>query len=374
MTDTVSIQPVFSKKDLNLFIQFPYTLNINNRNWVPPLLLSQKELLNENHLFWKRNPHRFFLAFKEGRCVGRIAAFVNRDHNAYHKTNEGCFGFLEAENDSTIFSQLFSAAEAFLLDHQCTEIIGPLNPSLHYELGVLVAGFTSPSYFMLTYNYDYYNELIKLCGYSGLKDFYSYKLEKSQYLPTEKMKRVSAFLHQKYKVHIREADIKHFKEELHIFHSIYNDAFVSHWGFTPMEKEEFFLLAKDLKAIIDPRMILVAEVNDEPVAFLLCVPNLNETLHKIKNGRLFPWGIFKLLMGRKKIKSIRVITAAVKCSHKHLGLGALLYPEIMKRGAEFNYDEGELSWVAEDNTMMNQVANDIGAVPYKTYRLFSKTL
>nr|WP_294905743.1 GNAT family N-acetyltransferase [uncultured Lacibacter sp.] len=372
MINTVSIQPVSCKKDLNLFIQFPYGLNKNNRNWVPPLLLSQKELLNEKHLFWQRNPHRFFLAFKEGRCVGRIAAFINREHNAYHQTKECCFGFLEAENDSTIFSQLFSAAEAFAQEQHCTKITGPLNPSLHYELGVLVAGFTTVPYFMLTYNYDYYDEQIKKCGYSGLKDFYSYKLERSQYLPTEKMKRVSHFLHQKYKVHIRQADIQHFKEELDIFHSLYNDAFVSHWGFTPMGKEEFFLLAKDLKAIIDPRMILVAEVNDEPVAFLLCVPNLNEILHKIKNGRLFPWGIFKLLQGRKKITSIRVITAAVKCTHKHLGLGALLYPEIMKRGAELNYQEGELSWVAEDNTMMNRIATDLGAVAYKTYRLYHK--
>ena len=374
MTSTVSIQPVSCKKDLNLFIQFPYALNKNNGNWVPPLLLSQKELLTEKHLFWQRNPHRFFLAFKEGRCVGRIAAFVNLEHNAHHQINQGCFGFLEAENDSDIFSQLFSAAEAFIQQNNCTEIIGPLNPSLHYELGVLVTGFTTPSYFMLTYNYSYYDEQIKLSGYSVLKDFYSYKLERRQYRPTEKMKRVSAFLHQKYKVHIRQANLKLFKEELNIFHSLYNNAFVSHWGFTPMEKEEFFLLAKDLKAIIDPRMILIAEINDEPVAFLLCVPNLNETLQKIKNGRLFPWGIFKFLLGRKKIKSIRVITAAVKCSHKHLGLGALLYPEIMKRGAEFNYDEGELSWVAEDNDMMKQVANDLGAVPYKTYRLYSKTL
>lgn len=374
MTNTVSIQPVLSKKDLNLFIQFPYQLNINNRNWVPPLLLSQKELLNEKHLFWKRNPHRFFLAFKDGRCVGRIAVFINLEHNTYHQVNECCFGFLEAENDNNIFSQLFSAAEAFAQQQLCTKIVGPLNPSLHYELGVLVAGFTNAPYFMLTYNNDYYDEQIKRCGYAGLKDFYSYKLERSQYLPTEKMNRVSNFLRQKYKVRIREADIKHFKEELNIFHAIYNDAFVSHWGFTPMEKEEFFLLAKDLKTIIDPRMILVAEVNDEPVAFLLCVPNLNEILPEIKNGRLFPFGIFKLLLGRKKIRSIRVITAAVKCSHKHLGLGALLYPEIMKRGAELNYHEGELSWVAEDNTMMNHVANDLGAVAYKTYRLYSKTV
>ena len=101
------------KEDLKTFILFPYLLNKNNSNWVPPLLLTQKQLFNKKHLFWKRNPHQFFLAYKDGRCVGRITAFVNQEHNAFHYLKEACFGFLEAENDIQIFRELLITAENF---------------------------------------------------------------------------------------------------------------------------------------------------------------------------------------------------------------------------------------------------------------------
>jgi hypothetical protein len=370
----ITIKPVITNHDFKTFLLFPYLLNKNNENWVPPLLMSQKQLLNNRHLFWQRNPYKFFLTFKEGRCTGRIAAFVNKEHNEYHKTMEGCFGFLEAENDINIFNQLLLSAEEFVRQNYCTEIIGPLNPSLHYELGVLTKGFEYPPYFMLTHNFKYYDEQIQLAGYQKLKDFYSYKMDSSGWVPTEKMKRVSEFLRQRYAIQVRQADRKFFDRELEIFFRLYNDAFTGHWGFTPLAKEEFGLLAKDLKTIIDPQMVLIAEINQEPVAFLLCLPNLNEVLIKIKNGRLFPTGLFKLLFGKKRIHSVRVITAAVKKSHEHLGLGALLYPELMKRGLQLGYRQCELSWVAEDNAMMIRIAEKLNALPYKTYRLYSKRL
>lgn len=374
MKDTVSIQNVVTKGDLDEFIHFPYLLNKNNLKWVPPLLSTQKQLFNNKHLFWKRNPHQFFLAFKNNKCVGRISAFVNLEHNSFHNTRQACFGFIEAENDTQIFRQLLIAAENFAWQNNCTEIIGPLNPSLHYELGVLTDGFETPPYFMLTHNFNYYDEQIKRCGYSKSKDFYAYRLSGLQYIPTEKMKRVAAFSKQRYKISIRGAEIKSFNKELDILYSIYNDAFICHWGFTPIQKDEFILLAKDMKSIIDQRMILIAEMNSEPIAFLLCVPNFNEVFIKIKNGKLFPTGIFKLFFLKRKIKSIRVITVAVKRKYQHLGVGALLYPEIMKRALQFNYPDGELSWVVEDNNMMNQVAKDLSGIPYKTYRVYGKKL
>ena len=166
--------------------------------------------------------------------------------------------------------------------------------------------------------------------------------------------------------------MKSFNKELDILYTIYNDAFIGHWGFTPIQKDEFTLLAKDMKSVIDPRLVLIAEMNEEPIAFLLCIPNFNEVFIKIKNGKLFPTGIFKFLSGKKKIKSARVITVAVKKKYQYLGVGALLYEEIMKRGLQLNYHECELSWVVEDNIIMNKVAQDLSANPYKTYRLYSK--
>lgn len=341
---------------------------------MPPLRISQKQLLTENHPFWQRNPHEFFLAWQNGECVGRIAAIINKEHNVYHHVNEGSFGFLEAKNEAVAFRQLLKAAENFCAQNGCANITGPLNPSLHYELGVLTTGFNSPPYFMLTHNASYYDARIKEAGYQKQKDFYSYLLDGTRYVPTQKMQRVSAFLKERYKITIRQAEQKAFEKEMAIFYSLYTDAFNGHWGFTPMAKDEFYLMAKEMKNIIDPRLILIAEREGEPIAFLLCLPNLNEVLIKIKNGRLFPFGLFRILAGRKKIKSARVVIAAVKKSQEHLGLGALLYPELMQRGLRYGYEQCELSWVVEDNVSMNRIANDLQAQPYKTYRLYHKTL
>jgi hypothetical protein len=370
----ITIQVVGNKTDLNTFIQFPYKLYNKCGSWVPPLLLSQKQLLDKHHLFWVRNPHCFFLALKEGRCVGRIAAFINKEHNEYHNSSQGFFGFLEAIEDPAVFNTLFKAAEEYISGYGCRTIIGPFNPSLHYELGVLTKGFDRPPYFMLTHNFDYYGKCILSSGYNGLKDFYSYKLDAKQFKPTPKMERVKSHLHKRYPLIIRNANLKEFDNELDIIYEIYNDAFVGHWGFTPIEKEEFRILAKDMKSIVDPKLVLIAELNMEPVAFLLCLPNFNEVFIKIKNGRLFPFGILKLLTGKNKIKTVRVITAAVKKKYQHLGIGAALYPEIMKRAIDGNYNTGELSWVVEDNYEMNRIANDLGAEAYKTYRIYSKEI
>ena len=370
----IEIKQVVNRNDLSRFIEFPYRLYRNEPTWVPPLRMTQQTLFNPNHLFWRKNPHRFFLAIKNGNPVGRIAAFINHEHNNFHKSQLGFFGFLESENDESIFALLLASAESFIKQNNCSEINGPFNPSLHYELGTLINGFEKPPYFMLTHNFNYYDPMIVRAGYSKLKDFYCYKFESSQYKPTEKMTRVNAYLKQKFNVRIRQGNKDSFDKELEIFYSIYNDAFSGHWGFTPIDKQEFIHLAKDLKAIVDTRFILIAEINKEPVAFVLCLPNLNEVLINIHNGKLFPWGIFKLWAGIPRIKTLRVITAAVKSSYDHLGLGALLYPELIKQALEHNFKESELSWIAEGNTKMISVAEDLGAVNYKTYRVYSKSL
>lgn len=370
----IQLVEVKTKQQLKTFIEFPYALYKNEPNWVPPLRLTQTQILNPNFLFWKKNPHQFFIAVKNNKCVGRIAAFVNKTHNDFLKRNDGFFGFLEAENDETIFEALINAATDFLKQHNCNKIIGPMNPDIHNELGILVNGFDSPPYFMLTHHYSYYNEMLAQRGLTKYEDFYSYKMDSSKYAPSAKMERVGKLLMHKYPLTIRTPNMKKFLQELEYFHEIYNDAFTDHWGFVPIPKDEFLLLAKDMKSIIDPRLVLILEFNKQPIGFLLTLPNANELFIKIKNGRLLPTGIFKILFGRKHIQTARVITAAVKKKYQHLGLGSLLYPELMKRGLAYGYKEAELSWVAEDNAIMNFIAKELCGEPYKTYRLYTKDI
>lgn len=373
-TDPIKIVEAKTSAQKKQFIHFPYRLYKGEKNWVPPLLITQKKLFTEKNIFWKKNPHCFFLALKNEKCVGRIAAFINRQHNNWFKVNDGFFGFLEAEDDQNIFDKLLVAAENFLKQFSCTQIIGPMNPDIHNELGVLADGFDSPPYFMLTHNHRYYDAQIKARGYSKLKDFYSYLLPISGYVPTPKMERVSAILQKRHNITIRNPEIKNFKQELAVLYEIYNDAFTDHWGFSPIHKDEFMELAKDLMSIVDTRIILIAEIRNEAVAFLLCLPNLNELLAKMRSGKLLPFNFIKILTRKKKIKSARVITVAVKKAYQHLGIGSLLYPEIMKRGIQCNYTTSELSWVAEDNHVMNQITAGLCADPYKTYRLYVKQL
>jgi hypothetical protein len=370
----VQIVPVQENADRLRFINLPYNLYRNEPNWVPPLRLIQKKLFASGHLFWEKNPHQFFIAIKNGRCAGRIAAFVNNHYNSYLQVSHGFFGFLEAENDAAVFQALFDAAVRFLKQQGCTQVIGPMNPDIHNELGILVQGFETPSYIMLTYHFPYYDRQIQAQGFSKLQNFYSYKMDASRYIASSKMERVSARLLQRHQISLRTPDIKNFEKELELFHSIYNDAFAGHWGFVPIPLDEFHLMAKDIKKLIDTRMVLIAEHDNQPVAFVLALPNINVLLRRIPDGRLFPFGIFKLLMNKNKIRSIRIITAAVRKKNQHWGVGAILFPELMKRGLAFRYEECELSWVAEDNKVMNAIAMQLAGAPYKTYRLYKKVI
>jgi hypothetical protein len=370
----IVVIPVQTRSEFNRFIEFPYQLYKHEPNWTPPLRITQKQLFGKQYVFWQKNPHRFFIALKNNRCVGRIAAFVNKAHNVFMQSSDGFFGFIEAENDGDVFAALIKASVDFLREQKCNTIIGPMNPDIHNELGILVKGFDTPPYIMLTYHYNYYDKFLKQQRLMKYKDFYAYQLLASQYVPSQKMERVAKLLMQKYLLHIRTPDMKKFVQELEHFHTIYNDAFSDHWGFVPIPKDEFLLLAKDMKHIIDPRLVLIVEYNNEPAGFLLTLPNINEILVNIRSGRLLPSGIFKILFGKKNIKTARVITAAVKKKYQHLGLGSLLYPELMKRGASYGYSEAELSWVVEDNAVMNTIAKELCGEPYKTYRLYASDI
>lgn len=361
-------------REQKLFITLPYVLNNNDSMWVPPLLVSQKEILSNNHPFWKKNVHRFFLAFQDGRCVGRIASFLDQDHEAHFKRRDGFFGFLEAIDDQTVFKMLLQKAEEFLQSQGCRTISGPLNPNIHHELGILTEGFEHPPFYMLTYNKRYYGGHIHACGYHPLKDFYSYKLHSDDFRLSEKMDRIKTMHQKKNNITIRTPNLNDFMKELKFFHDIYNNAFLGHWGFSPMSWEDFLFLGKDLKLILDKEIILIVEKDKVPIGFLLAIPNLNEVLIKIKNGRLFPFGIFKLLVLKKRIKSLRVVTVAIKHEYQHLGIGSILYPEIAHRAKLRGYKYTELSWVVDDNNQMNKIIKETGGVIYKQHRLYAKAI
>jgi hypothetical protein len=230
---------------------------------------------------------------------------------------------------------------------------------------------------MMPYNPPYYTELIEACGFLKAMDLYAYDIDNAYFVHPEKMSRVAERLKEKARIRVRTVNLKDFRNEVQIVRQVYNDAWSRNWGFVPVSEAEFDHLAKDLKQLVDPRVVLLAEqeLDDgtlQPVGFLLAVPDINVALKRVPDGRLFPFGLLKLLWHSRHIKEVRVITMGAVRSHQPLGLGAILLSEIHDRGPAAGYPSGEMSWVLENNVMMNRAAEMIGGRLSKTYRIYEK--
>jgi GNAT superfamily N-acetyltransferase len=303
-------------------------------------------------------------------------AILNHAHNEFHNERAGFFGFFEVENDVETSTALLDAARAWLRARGAEVIRGPVNPSTNYECALLVEGFDFDPAVMMTYNPPYYAELLETYGMKKAMDLYAYDIAESYFIHSNKLQRVAERLRQKSNIRVRAVNMKDFKNEVAIVRQVYNDAWSRNWGFVPVSEEEFDHLAKDLKQIVDPRVAMIAEQQNEdgakPVAFFLAVPDINCALKKL-NGRLLPFGLLKLLWHSRKLSSIRVITMGVVRELQSIGIGAVFLDEIYRRAPAAGYITGEMSWVLENNVMMNRASDLIGGRRSKTYRIYEMT-
>ncbi len=371
----VTIKPVENRKELMQFIKLVWKINANDPNWVPPLIMDRLKVLNKKkNPFFKHAEAEYFLAYRDGEVVGRIAAITNQMHNDFHKDNIGFFGFLEGVNDPRVFEALLETAKDWLREKGKDAMIGPMNPSTNDEIGFLIEGFDTPPFFMMTHNPPYYKEIMEKLKYEKAKDVYAYYIHKDTIIISDKLLRVTEGIRKKFKVKIRAVNLKDFDAELERIRYVYNNAWARNWGFVPMTPEEFDFIAADFKKIIDPRLVLIAEIEGKPVGFSLALPDYNKVFAKIKNGRLFPTGWLTFLRERKKIKSLRVITLGVVQELQRSGIGGLFYLETFQRGTKAGYVDAEMSWILEDNDLMNRAARLLGGDPYKIYRIYGTSL
>ncbi len=373
----VEVFAVRTKKERKQFIDFEWKINANTPNWVSPLRMERADMLNpKKNPFFQHAEAELFLAKKDGEIVGRIAAIKNDNHNRFHNDKAGFWGFFESINDQQVANALFQAAADWLKGKGLDSMLGPMNPSTNDECGLLIKGFDTPPYIMMTHNPDYYPALVEGFGQTKAKDLYAWLLSTEMALKniSEKMIRVAEKIKERHSITFRTANLKKLDQEVKLIKEIYNDAWSKNWGFVPFTDAEIDHLADQLKPIVDEDLLIIAEKGDEPIAFVLTIPNLNEILQKIPNGRLLPFGIFKLLFGMKKIKTVRVITLGVKRKYQHLGLGAIFYIETIQRADKKGYTWGELSWILEDNHPMNSAIQTFGSELYKTYRIYSYPL
>lgn len=375
MSNQLQIRAIHSSKEMMDFIKLPWKIYANDPNWVAPLIMDRKKFLNrEKNPFFKDNPTEFYLAYRDGEIVGRIAAIINHEHNKFHNDKMGFFGFLEAVNDQTVFEMLLNTVKGWLKERGCERMMGPMNPSTNDECGFLIDGFDTPPYFMMTHNLPYYPQIMEALGYQKAKDLYAYYIDQEIVKLGDRLQRIGDKIRKDFPIHIRCADLKNFRQELELIRSIYNDAWARNWGFVPMTPAEFDYVANDFKKIIDPGLVLIGEYKGEAVGFLLAMPDYNRIFKKIPSGRLFPFGLFTFLLNKRKIDSIRVITLGVKQKYLPLGLGALFYIEIVQRGIQLGYYSAEMSWVLEDNEAMNKGAKLLGGRIHKTYRVYETAL
>jgi GNAT superfamily N-acetyltransferase len=369
----ITITTVSSKKELMRFIKFPWKIYQSDSNWVPPLIMDRKNLLDKKrNPFYKHAEMDLFLAFKEGELVGRIAAITNDNHNRFHEDKMGFFGFYESINDNEVTKKLFDSVVSWLKDHGMTGMYGPMNPSTNDETGLLIKGFDKPPYIMMCHNPPYYQTLIEDYGLEKAKDLYAWYVDAVNDEVPERTLRIVEKLAARYGIKIRNIRLKELKKEVELVREVYNNAWSRNWGFVPLTDEEIDHAAVDLKQIADEEFILFGEKDGRVIGFSLTLPNINEILIKNPSGRLLPTGIFKLLTGIKKVKTMRTVMLGVIKEYQHAGLGALFYIETLHRAKRRGIVGGETSWVLEDNTPMNNAIESLGSKIYKTYRIYQK--
>jgi len=372
----VEVREVSGRADLERFLKLPWRIYANDAMWVPPLLSDLRKTLDPSrgHPFHDHAEVALFLARRGRDVVGRIAAIVNRAHNEFHGDKLGFFGLFESDDDQGVADALLNAAEQWLLDRGMTAVQGPMNLSTNEEVcspGVLVDGWHRPPAVLMGHTPSYYARLIERAGYTKAKDLLAYWIE-SEDTPA-RLKRVYDRLLRDGRVKLRSLDIRRFDDEVAIVRDIYNSAWERNWGFVPMTANELDYMARHLKPIAEPKLCAFAEVDGEAVGFALGLPDYNVALKHV-NGRLLPFGVFKLLWYRRRITHARVITLGLKPGYRARGLDGMLIAHLFIEAKKIGIWKSECSWILEDNWDMRRGLERIGAIPDKTYRLFEKPL
>jgi len=368
------IESVFTKAGMAEFIRFPWKVYRGNPNWVPPLLSEVQFILSDKNPFFRHAEASFFLAKRGKDVVGRIAAIIDHHHVSLHDEKVGFFGFFECLPDPAIARALIDKAASWLAERDISVIRGPMNPSTNDECGLLLEGFDSPPMIMMPYTPLYYLDLMEQCGLSKAKDLFAYILNVDEVPVVERLERLSAVVHKRLPgLTVRSVRMKEFGHELAIIKDIYNAAWDRNWGFIAMTDEEIASMAKRLKPLIVPELLIVAEVGGEPAAFLMVIPDFNQAIKKL-NGRLTPFGFIKLLWYARRITDIRCMTLGVKEEFRKKGIEGLLYLQSFRAAHARGYRRAEMSWVLEDNTLMQRGCELMGGKLYKKFRIFEKKI
>jgi hypothetical protein len=369
-------------RDRRSFVNLPYDLHRSDPNWMPPLRRDIRVLLDRRrNPFFDHGEAEFWLAWRDGKPVGRISAQINRLHLDTHRDETGNFGMLEAIDDPAVFKALLKTAERWVAERGMRRIVGPYNLSMNDEIGVLVSGFDSPPMVGMPHTPPYYAEHIEAAGYAKAKDLHALRVAVAELLTEhlERVERVTVQLRAEGRMGQRFLDPAKFAEEMRLALEIYNEAWTENWGFLPVSEREAKALIDQVAPILPPQGVIFGLADGEAAAMLVALPNLNELLADL-DGKLFPLGWARLLwrLRYRRPKGARIILAGVRRRYRgsaiSMALITLMLGTLLKVGQERNVEMVEMSWILEDNKASLDGCLAIGARLAKLYRIYGKTL
>jgi GNAT superfamily N-acetyltransferase len=355
---------------LTRFIKLPFRLHADSPRWVPPLVFERRAFLDRTkNPFFEHAEAEYFLARRDGSVVGRIAAIHNRLHNEFQRDAVGFFGFFESE-DERAAAALFDAAGGWLRSRGLEVMRGPASFSTNDECGLLVDGFDAPPTVMMPHNPRRYVGFVEGAGFAKAKDLLVYR---TAIRPLPDRLIASEGLARRLRVTTRPLDMSRFATEVELVKRLYNAAWERNWGFVPMTDREIEHLARQLKPVVVPELIVFAERDGEPIGFGATLPDLNVALKRNPSGRLFP-GILKVLWAARRISRLRILLLGTLPAWHGKGVDALLYRRLWEAGYGQGYRWAEAGWVLEDNQPMRNGLARLGFEPYKRYRLYDRAL
>lgn len=380
----IQVRPVATKADTRAFIDIAYRLNADDPNWVPPLRQEVAETINPAKNGWFSHAEgQLFLAERGGKVVGRISAHIDTlaltmPADKGFGPGSGQWGLLEAE-DGEVAAALIATAETWLRGKGTTHALGPISLSIWEQPGLLTDGFDHPPTVLMGHNKPVYREWIEAAGYTPAKELVTYDLDISQEFPPI-VQRIVAAGEKNKRIRIRQVDKSKFAEEAAIILGILNDAWGDNWGFVPLTQPEIDDVGKKLKPIVFNDLIRIAELDGEPVAFMITLPDLNEAVAPL-NGSLLPFGWAKLLLWLRKPKArtMRVplmgVVKRLQASRMASQLAFMMIEYIRRDSvAHYGATRGEIGWILDDNQGMIAIADAIQSRINKRYTIFGKDL
>ena len=375
----VEVVPATTRREVNDFIKFQWTVYRNDPNWVPPLYHERQAFLNpRQNPFFEHAEVALFRARRDGRTVGTIAAIINYNHNKVHDEQAGFFGLFETIEDYAVAEALLTTACDWVRDKGMEVIRGPMNLSINDECGLLIDGFDSPPVVLMTYNPPYYADFIERFGFHKAMDLYAYIINTDIFdhdpdrLP-RKFLRVAEAVQREGKITVRNVNMKDFDNEVERIKQVYNAAWSKNWGAVPRTDAEINHLAEGLKLIVDPDLVFIAEDGDRPVGVSLGIPDANQALLKARpqpNLWCYLWVLPKFMYYRFRTNTFRLMIMGVIEEYRNRGIDAVFYVETARKAMAKGYTRCEMSWILENNTMMNRIIQRLGGRVYKTYRIY----